>query len=168
MFKIDPYGTHLPLLVRCVAAHKGSIIECGTGLYSTPVLHALAHAMGTHLTSIESDAVWAERFLPFSSDHHSFLVGRKVNDALADLLAGGKRYAVALVDHKPPKKRAEAVELLRNYCDIIVCHDSENRVYEYEPVLSTFRHRIEWCKYSPWVTAVSDTFDFSGMKDQLN
>lgn len=155
-FKIDPWGTHLPLLARCVSVTKGAVLELGCGLYSTPVLHALCH--GRKLFSVESNQEWAKRFIHYRSDNH-----KVITDGNIDL---SEKYSVALVDHSPAHDRARAVEELVN-TDLIICHDSEHRLYDYERVLKDFKYRVEWKRYAPWTTVVSNTMDLSFLEDLL-
>ncbi len=156
-FKIDPWGTHLPLLVRCVAKTKGAVLELGCGLYSTPVLHALCH--DRDLTSVETNQEWARRFFHYRSKNHKIII-----DDSVDLT---RKYSVALVDQSPAHERAKAVEALKDNTDLIVCHDSEHRLYNLEPALADFKYRVEWKRYAPWTTVVSNTIDLSFLEDLL-
>lgn len=160
--KIDAYGTHLPLLVACVAATGGPVLELGCGLYSTPVLHALC-STSRKLISAETDSAWAARFSQYQTGRHSIIVYK---DPLASIDLSD-RWSVALVDQAPASSRAPAVDRLRGKADLIVCHDSEHRLYDYERVLVGFKHRIEWRRYAPWTTVVSDTMNLDFLKDLL-
>lgn len=147
--KIDAWGTHLPLLVRAVVMTEGPVIELGCGLYSTPVLHALC-AGKRPLVSVESNPEWAARFSQYERDGHEIIVGDWREPV------SRHAWAVALVDHAPAADRAPAVRALKGRCRVIVCHDSEHRLYGLEPALADFAHRVEWKRYAPWTTAVSD------------
>lgn len=151
--KIDPWGTHLPLLVAAVVNNPtGRVIELGCGLYSTPVLRALC---GDRLTSVESDKAWAAKF------------GKGVvTDHWRGVVESGE-FAVALVDHAPPAERAPAIAALRGRCRVIVCHDSEHRLYDMERELVHFKYRKEWKRYAPWTTAVSDVDPMNYMDGHL-
>ena len=37
--EVDQWATHLPALTATVAATSGPILECGVGIWSTPILH---------------------------------------------------------------------------------------------------------------------------------
>lgn len=163
--KIDSWATHLPMLVRCVAYHRGPILEMGCGLYSTPVLHAMSHGLQVPLTSIERNPEWGKPFTKYVSPLHDVIIDNTPNKHLQSLLDHGEYFHVALVDHSPAVLRAQAVKMLANKCDLIVCHDSEHRLYDYEDVLSEFEHRVEWREYAPWTTVVSNTMDLSFLKD---
>ncbi len=156
--KIDAYGTHLPLLARCVAATDGAVLELGCGLYSTPILHALC--FDRDLVSVESNKEWISRFKQYDCGTHSVILGKP-----ADHL--NRKWSVALVDHAPAADRAKCVRALANKADLIVCHDSEHRLYGYEPALKDFKYRVEWKRYAPWTTVVSNTMKLDFLKDLL-
>ena len=55
---IHSHGSHAPILASAVAVSSGTILEAGIGYYSTPLLHAMAAAMGRTLYSLDSDEAW--------------------------------------------------------------------------------------------------------------
>lgn len=153
--KMDSWATHLPLLVRCVAETSGAVLELGCGLYSTPVLHALCH--NRDLYSVESNTEWVKQFQRYGTGRH-----RIIHGVAGDLLA--RPWSVVLVDHAPASARAEAIQKLTS-ADLIVCHDSEHRLYDYERVLAMFRYRVECRRGAPWTTVVSNTTDLGFLDD---
>lgn len=155
------YATHLPLLVACVAHTSGPVLELGCGAYSTPVLHAMC--VGRRLISLENDPGWYARFQHLQSGEHI------VNLIEAPWGEVGLRgpYDVALVDHSPPIQRVKDIVRLRDCTRLLVVHDTENRCYNYEPVLTTFRYRVEWQGYMPWTSVVSDQDDLEWLKPAL-
>jgi len=157
--KLPPYATHLPLLMACVQHTRGPIIELGTGTFSTPMLHALCAETGRTLLSLESDANWLAQFRHFATAWHRLLL---VPDWSAADLSG--TWDVALIDHAPPIRRVPDILRLRPLTKLIVIHDTENRCYRYEPLLTQFKHRVEWQRYSPWTSVVSDTEPLDWLK----
>jgi len=158
MLKINPYATHLPLLAACVASSGGPVLELGCGLYSTPVLHALC--LGRTLLSVESDPEWYALFKHFESDNHHIILSKELPE-----LPGP--WSVVLIDQRPAKARAPSIIRLREKTELFVIHDTEDQLYEYEPVLSTFKHRIEWQRYTPWTSVVSDTIGLDWLRSLL-
>jgi len=158
MLSIDPYATHLPLLAACVANSGGPVLELGCGLYSTPVLHALC--LGRRLVSVESNAEWYERFKHLNTDQHRVVLSKEVPELPSP-------WSVVLVDQHPVKTRAPSILRLREKTTLFVCHDTEHRLYEYEPVLSTFKYRVEWQRYAPWTSVVSDTIELDWLRSLL-
>jgi hypothetical protein len=53
-------GSYLPVLLPCVKATKGPVLELGMSDYCTPALHDLCS--GRLLMSVERDADWVKRF----------------------------------------------------------------------------------------------------------
>lgn len=157
MIKMDGYSTHLPLLVASVARTTGNVVEFGCGLYSTPVLHAAC--LERNLFSYETDSEWLRRFRHLQSDRHQLIHVEQWADASLPV-----QISVALVDCQPAAARAGLITRLKGRADLIVAHDSEHRLYGYEPVLADFKYRAEWRGYAPWTTVVSDTIplDFLG------
>lgn len=148
---LPPYATHLPLLVACVQHTQGPVLELGLGTFSTPVLHALCAEHQRVLYSLESDPLWLREFEHFATPWHKLVL---VEDWAKTLIE--QPWDVALVDQAPPIQRVQDVARLRSFAKFIVVHDTENRCYQYEPLLTTFKHRVEWQRYSPWTSVVSD------------
>lgn len=164
-FQMHHYSTHLPLLAACVARTSGPVLELGCGLYSTAVLHALC-LPDRPLLSLDSDPEWLAKFTHYRRCASHTV--RQINQwADAPLDCDGKRWSVVLIDQKPAADRAPSLERYREHADLIVCHDSEHRLYDYERVASTFRYRIEWKRYAPWTTVLSDTIPLDGMRSLL-
>lgn len=142
---IDQWGSHLPALVAAVAATDGPILECGVGIWSTPILHALCAPKARPLLSIESKPEWLARFLPFRTDWHQ-VEGVPSWDALPQ-----GTWALAFVDHGHAP-RGPVVEALRGRAGIVVMHDSECSYCGYGEALRGF----EWVHthtHSPaWTT----------------
>jgi len=149
MLKIDPYATHLPLLVACVSNTEGPVLELGCGLYSTPVLHALCHKRP--LVTVELDPVWFAEFKGFSSQNHHVILVEDLSE-IPDY-----HWSVVLVDQQPAAARVPSIKRYREKAELIVAHDTEHRLYGYEEVLPTFNYRVEWKRYAPWTSVVSDT-----------
>jgi len=159
MPKLDPYATHLPLLAACVARTDGPVLELGCGLYSTLVLHALC--LNRPLLSLESDPEWHSRFSYLDAGTHRVMLAGDLGE-LPDY-----PWSVVLIDQQPAAARAPAISRLRQHAELIVVHDTEHRLYAYEPVLSTFKHRVEWRRYAPWTSVVSDTVDLEWLRSLL-
>lgn len=157
--KLPPYATHLPLLTAAVAHTDGPVLELGCGAFSTPLLHALC-SDGRPLVSYEADRPWYDQFKSFHRGAHQVL---PVDDW--DKLPLDFDWAVAFVDHAPAARRAIDIKRLKPWARLIVVHDTEHRLYDLEPVLSTFKHRREWRAYAPWTSVVSDVDDLDWLDD---
>jgi len=147
---MDPYATHLPLLLACVAVTSGPVIELGCGDYSTPALHLVCR--NRMLVSADSDGNWCQRFTDLASENHRiFFVGDWACFNLID-----QKWDVAFVDHAPVERRKHDIERLIGQARFVVVHDTEARCYEYEGVLSRFKHRFDYKRFTPWTTVVSN------------
>ena len=158
---LPQYATHLPLLAACVAHTSGPVMELGCGAFSTPVLHALCAALDRPLVSLENDEDWYRLFAPFGVGQHKVAFVKDWDAALADCLFP---WDVVLVDHSPPTRRVADMALLRPHVRLMVVHDSHHRLYDYEPLLTQYAHRLEWKRYQPWTDVVSDVDDLSWLK----
>lgn len=59
---MDPYATHLPVLVREALQARGPILELGCGDYSTPVLAEIAQHVEQPFFFYSADPVWSARY----------------------------------------------------------------------------------------------------------
>lgn len=68
---MDLFATHQRLLVKHMMQTTSPVIELGAGNYSTPILHEIAAAQGRHLTTVDNNPDWLNRFKIFERDGHS-------------------------------------------------------------------------------------------------
>ena len=153
MITIHPFGSHLPALMGCVANTDGRVLELGSGVFSTPMLHAACG--GRELVTADSDPAWMQRFLYLQGPSHRF-------ELVDDWAAFGRLdepWDVAFVDQSPGHARTPSIERLRDQTRLIVVHDT-NAVahYKFEPLLSSFAHRQDFLELGVSVrtTVVSD------------
>jgi len=118
----DPYWTHVPTLVKHCLAHKPhTIVECGTGYYSTPVLHAIAQQTGAKLLSMESNPRWLVQFTHMATDYHSFQL---VNDWQHEFPTGD----LVFVDSGPVASRRLLLSHIT--APVILVHDATVPAYD--------------------------------------
>ncbi len=130
----DQWATHLPALVAAATATDGPILECGVGIWSTPILHALCAPSRRPLLSIESNPEWIARFLPFANDWHRVEEVASWDALPLDRIPWA---AVAFVDHGHAP-RGPVVAALREHAGIVVMHDSECSYCGYTEPLRAF------------------------------
>ena len=147
--EMDQWATHLPALVACATATRGPILECGTGLWSTPILHALCAPTERALVSVESNPEWLSRFEHMRCSWHDVRHVASWDDVAG--IGDDATWAFAFVDHGHAP-RGPVVAALRERADIVVMHDSECGYCGYTEPLQLF----DWCwthKFSPaWTT----------------
>lgn len=157
---IEPYSTHLPLLVAAVAATEGPVIELGSGLYSTPVLQGLCLAQRRELWTFENNAEWMMKFIPRNGQ--STAQKFSLLDSWNDLERYGEELKcdVAFIDVDPAAERSHLIDVMHRWAEIVVVHDTETEQrHNYPSVdisLDTFRYRIIDKRRGPWTTAASD------------
>lgn len=160
---MDPYGTHLPVLIECCLHSTGPILELGIGTNSTPILHAFANC-GRTVMSVDHDAGWFSKFECLYRDNslHQFRFVHSYDEIQPNLMRS--QWGVALVDHAPMERRVVELERLQGNAQLIVVHDTEDPRYQYEPVLKQFNYRRDCKRFRPWVSVVSDTDSLEWLK----
>jgi hypothetical protein len=164
----DPdYGTHMAPLLTVIARTDGPILEMGCGDYSTPLLHALCAPTNRYLMTTDTDRNWLSLFLDLKTDWHNFDYVPVYEDDWElnpeprewNRIGTDRHWSVILIDHRPGERRVVDIVRLRPYTDIFVVHDTQQRTYGYEPVLSTFKYKYVYTRYTTQTTVVSDTID---------
>ena len=143
------YSTHLPMLAACVAHTSGPVLELGCGEFSTPVLSALC--LARHLLSVESDPAWLAQFDYLRRAGHRIELVESWDDAPIDV-----QWDVVLIDHAPAARRVVDIMRLKDLARLIVLHDTEHRLYEYDLIWPAFKYRAEWKRRAPWTSVVSN------------
>ena len=152
---MDPYGTHLPLLLACAGLVDGPILELGCGEYSTFALHEICRWKERLLVSLEQNPEWLERFLPLQTPWH--LVERVDNWAGCQRV-DSELWKLAFVDHNDGARRYLEIGRLAKV-PLVVVHDTENRDYIYDLILPKFKYAYTDSRFSPWTTVVSNSID---------
>jgi hypothetical protein len=140
--EMDQWATHLPALLACVAATKGPILECGVGIWSTPILHAVCASSQRPLVSVESKMDWFSRFTPFATSWHEVRAIENWGGVPLDPQYRGPGIAeigwsVAFVDHGFAP-RGPVVAALRGKSEFVVMHDSECGYCGYNDALAGY------------------------------
>lgn len=169
---IAGYGTHFPVLATIVAQTTGPILEMGCGDYSTPMLHALCAPTKRMLVSTDASEEWLEFFLDMERDWHRFIyvpayeprhdantIWFSISQYMWDNIGSDTHWSVVLIDHSPGLRRIFDIQRLRANTDIFVIHDTEDKRYQYDRVIKTFKYVYEYRRYHVTTTVVSDTID---------
>lgn len=154
------YCTYIPLLMRALAEIEGDVLEMGTGIVSTHVLHWMCLDQGRRLVSYENSPYYYEIAKACEGPLHSVRFVERWADAEIERAVG--RWAVALVDHAPAERRHVDVERLANCAGAIVIHDSQGlseKHYHYQKIYPLFRYRLGWGKARPSATVLSNFVD---------
>lgn len=153
---MNPFATHIPVLLACLKHTTGPVLELGSGWFSTPVVSAFATDRLTR--TVESNRDWFGRVSqivtsqPITNHRHQFFYVPDFEDApILDRV-----WDVVLLDHEPPPRRGQDAMRLREHCRLMIGHDSQHPDYGYEEAFKTFSHRFVDNRILPWTTAVSD------------
>lgn len=153
---MNPFATHIPLLLACLRHTNGPVLELGSGWFSTPLVAAFA--TDRLVRTIETNPEWYERisrlatYQPITRHRHQILFVPDYDDApILD-----QEWSVVLLDHEPPPRRGHDAQRLRDRCRLMIGHDSEHPDYGYGPVFDTYAYRVTDERLIPWTTVVSD------------
>ena len=155
-------STHMPLLIKCVLHTDGPILELGTGLYSTPLLHWLASEKQRPLISHDDNEMYYQWARQFQNGYHRI---RLVTDWNKLNIKG--HWSVALIDQSS-RSRSDTVIALKDKVDFIVIHDSDsNHPYKYDRIWPHFKYRFNYTKQQPNTTVVSNFDNLEWLNDAL-
>lgn len=145
------YTTFIPVLLKVMEATRGPVLELGSGVFSTPLLHWLCAEKRRELWTFEESSEYFEFAKKFQSRTHHV---RQVQswDFLKEL---DGEWSVALIDQL--HDRGKTAEMLKDKVDYIILHDSEApEIYGYDKVYDQFKYRHDWKFCKPWTTVVSN------------
>lgn len=152
----------MPLLVRMFDKTEGDVLEMGMGHFSTPVLKWLCEMSGRTLYSYESKIDWYEKVAQEEAKPFHRVIFCS-DWASADI---ERHWGLAFIDHSPMRKRYVDIKRLASHADILVIHDTQpesDQVYNYSTVFPLFKYRLDFTKFTPWTSAVSNSIDVSKM-----
>lgn len=154
-------STHFPMLIKAVQATTGPILEMGSGLFSTPLLHWLCFPAKRRLITCESYAHYLEFAKKFETDWHEVTFVKPEEQAFFK-----EHFSVVFIDHSPKKPRTRGDDALRfkDSADYIVLHDAGADPYEkygYAGIYKEFKYVSHWTGCFPHTTVLSNTIDVS-------
>jgi|2_EtaG_2_1085320.scaffolds.fasta_scaffold00145_44 hypothetical protein len=155
------YGSHLPVLIKVMNETSGSVLELGTGLYSTPYLHWACFSQKRKLVSYDS-----KEYIDLAASYKdTFHEVYGIDDfSKIDI---EKTWDVALVDHTPAERRKEEVKRLAFFANYIIIHDSEHwydKDYKYSEIYPLFTYRFDYKEAWPHTTVLSNFVDLTNFK----
>lgn len=163
---MNPFATHIPVLLAWLRHTSGPILEFGSGWFSTPVINAFA--VGRLARTVEADPKWHPVVAPVCThqpvtrhDHQLVFVADYDQAPVDDHF-----WSVVLIDHEPPRRGVD-VERLRGKCQLLIGHDSQHDVYGYGPAFDHFKYRFTSDRPVPWTTVVSDTDPLDWLEEAL-
>lgn len=159
--RVKGWSTHNYVLLQCLLASKGPVLEVGSGLYSTPLLHWMCRLQGRKLLTYENEQEFYDMARVFKSRMHRV---EHIEDW--DTMDFNTHWGVVLIDHHPEKRRAVDIVNFKDSADYIVIHDTDREdKYDFAKAWPHFKYRYTWQGCKPWTTVVSNTKDLSNIKD---
>lgn len=149
------YTTHITMLMKTLQISKGDVVECGGGIFSTPLLHWVCKAMDRELISYESDPEYYRFERQFQSRQHRIRFVENWDEIDTTTHRG-----MVFIDHHPPPRRMIELERFKNSADYIVVHDTErkSRAYNHQEVFDLFKYRYDWKDCRPWASVFSNFY----------
>lgn len=153
-------STHFPALLRVLELTDGAVLELGSGLFSTPLLHWVCFEKRRKLVTCEGYKHYLEFAEKFQTPWHEV----RFADPTKPLKIPGK-FSVVFVDHSPKRPRTRGDDaILYKDAEYVVLHDAgkeSNPKYGYEAAYKHFKYRFDWEGAYPHTTVLSNTKNLS-------
>lgn len=156
------WSSHLPILVKVLNISRGPVLEMGTGLFSTPVMHWLCLDAGRPLISYENNKSYYDQCKSFEADGHKLILVEDWDKAEIE----NTHWGAVLIDHEPAERRSIDIKRLAGSADYIIVHDSEaeeDGKYHLSQIYPLFKARYDWRKQKPYTTVLSNFKDLSNL-----
>jgi predicted O-methyltransferase YrrM len=152
------WTTHIPMLIKYVQMTDRTILELGSGVFSTPLLHWLCAEKRRSLITFEDHPEYYEFARQFKSRNHRVVF---LDDW--DKLQPEEHYSVVFIDHNNNKgdnsSRSEIALRFKDKADYIIIHDSDvTKEYGYENIWSYFKYRYDWTFCKPYTSVLSNFY----------
>jgi hypothetical protein len=155
-------STHFPMLIKTIQMTNGLILEVGSGVFSTPLIHWLCFADKRRVITVEKHLHYLDFAKKFTTPWHEVVAIKDIGSSkLMD-----EYYSVVFIDHTPkkPTTRGDDALLFKDKCDFLVLHDAGpnfHAKYGYDKTYPAFKYRHDWTGYKVNTTVLSNTIDVS-------
>lgn len=155
---LDIFGSHLPILIKCIERTNGSILDIGMGL-STVIIHMMINKNDRKAYSYESDINWYKEYEKYNSHKHQINFVEDWDKVDFE----SRRWSVVLVDHHPARRRVVEVKRLAQNSDIVLLHDCDifAKFYQQSGVYDLYKYKFIYDLCFPATIALSNTIDVS-------
>lgn len=146
------YTTHITMLLKVLLNSEGDVIECGGGVFSTPLLHWMCKMMDRKLITYEQDPAYYAFERTFQSRQHRIKFVKDWDEIPIN------RCGVVFIDHHPPHRRMIETERFSQLADFVIIHDTERKSTDYNipAVFDKFKFRYDWKDCRPWTSVLSN------------
>lgn len=150
-------STHFPYLIEYIQKTDGPILEVGSGVFSTPLIHWLCFEKQRPVITAETHWHYLEFAKKFETSWHKVLHVPFMKDS--PLI--NEKYSVVFIDHTPkkPQTRGDDAILFANNAEYVVMHDAgakSHHKYGYENAYKHFKYRRDWTGYKINTTVLSN------------
>lgn len=135
------WTTHMPLLIKLLLGTKGTVIEVGSGPFSTPLIHWICSYTGRKLITYENVQSYYKFAKQFQSKYHSIRFVETWDDMPV------QECAVIMIDHEPSERRVVDIERFKDSCEYMIVHDTEekrNDLYHFDSISHLFKNRVDF------------------------
>lgn len=152
-------STHFPILVKVVQMTDGPILEMGSGLFSTPLLHWLCFDKKRKLITCEAYQHYLEFANRFKTEWHEVTYVKPQKQAFFN-----DKFSVVFIDHSPKKPLTRGGDALQfnDTAEYIVLHDAgvdAHDKYGYKEIYNQFKYVYHYDKVYPHTTVLSNFHD---------
>lgn len=152
-------STHLQALVKFVQMTDGPVMELGSGVFSTPVLHWMCLEKNRKLVTYENHPEFFQFAKKFKSRDHQILF---IKDW--DQIDPRGHWSVVLIDHVSERGRGIDAVKFKDNADYIILHDSNHpELYGYNEIWKYFKYRHDYIRRDASTTVLSNFKDLSNL-----
>ena len=154
-------GSHIPVLMKILKISEGPVLELGTGLNSTPVIHWICNENKRKIVSYESSEMFYLAARNYRCDHHE-VHHVEVLGGWDKIDIESQHWGMVFVDHAPGPRRNVEMGRVANNADYVVVHDTEPRSdwhYKYSNQFGKYKYRWDYTDAYPHTSV------FSNLKD---
>lgn len=156
------WSSFFPILIKAVQNTDGPVLELGSGLFSTPLLHWLCAKQGRKLvtyTDQQEDYKFARKF---RTETHEVNFVTDWDKAEFDKT----KWSVVLVDHTDKRRAKDAIRL-KNSAQYIILHDTQEKSWQqfgYQKLWSKFKNIYHWKDGLPNLPRTSVVSNIASLK----
>ena len=136
----------------------GDVVEFGTGMFSTPVLHWMCVPDKRKLVSYESNIKFYEIARQYSDEFHDVLFVSNF-----DNLDIEKPWDVVFIDHQADRRRIEA-RRVSNCAQFVILHDTcgrDEKYFQYKDIYPLYKYKYQFNLIRPKTSVLSNFVDVS-------
>jgi len=119
---MNDYATHQPVLREMLNRTTGSILELGSGDYSTPLIHELTE--GRKVLTVDDSLEWLNKYIGLQTENHKFICveDRRFQEFYDN---DDEQWNVVFIDNGAWSARVKAIIKYKDVADYIILHDCD-------------------------------------------